>query len=808
MENNTEKIMTRTNILPVVPLRGKVAFPGGLVSFEAGREMTLKAIERASLTDDKQLFICTQKQTEKDEITTSDIYEVGCVAKIRQITRIAGSGIRVVCDGLYRAKARDIHVEEGYFCAVADELTTIRGDYVLEEAYLRTAKSMAKEAFLEGGRIPKETLMKMERCTDADEYMNLAFSAMRVKLEIKQKSLEEVDVIKRLKLFERCLNDELEISKLEKKIAGEVRQSIDKSQKEYFLREQLKAIHNELGDGGKEEDEYRARILEKKLPQELEVKCLKEVDKMGKMMPSSPEYTVITNYLDQVLALPWTEETTDTESLEDCEAVLEADHFGLEKIKERIVEYLAVLKLTGNMKAPILCFVGPPGVGKTSIASSVARALGRKFVRMSLGGVRDEAEIRGHRRTYIGAMPGRLIYGMKSAGVINPVFLLDEIDKITSDMHGDPASALLEALDPEQNSTFRDRFIEYPYDLSKVLFIATANTLETIPAPLLDRMEIIQLSGYTLEEKTQIARRYLVPKQLRANGLTDESASFNEEAIAYLIEGYTKEAGVRSLERTVGSVCRKIAVARAKKGDAERIEVSKEKAREYLGAPKFEIEEGNKKPQVGTAIGLAWTSVGGVTLSVETALSQGKGEVKLTGKLGEVMKESALTALSHIKSNAEEYGVDVDKLAKTDLHIHLPEGATPKDGPSAGITLATAMLSAFTGEKVRADIAMTGEITLRGKVLAIGGLKEKALAARRAGIKKVIIPKANLKDLEEMPKELKEDVRFIAVEEIGQVFDEVFVKKIERKSVRAKKRVEDKSVIMPKNARSGDSVRC
>ncbi|MBR6703737.1 MAG: endopeptidase La [Clostridia bacterium] len=800
--------MTRTNILPVIPLRGRVAFPNNLISFEAGREMTLKAIERASLTEDKQVLICTQKVTEQDDILANDLYTVGCVARIKQITRIPAGAIRVVCEGLYRARAREIHVEEGCFTTVCDEIESTHGDEILEEAYLRTAKAIVKDAFSENGKFPKETLVKMERIQDADEYMNIAFFSMRVKLEIKQQALEERDIIKRLQLLERCLNDELEISKLEKKISASVRQSIDKSQKEYYLREQLKAIHTELGDNGKEEDEYRAKVLSACLPKDLEEKCLKEVDRLGKMQNSAPEYTVIANYLDQVLALPWTTETVDTESLDECERVLEADHFGLEKIKERILEYLAVLKLTGSMKAPILCLVGPPGVGKTSIAQSIARALGRKFVRMSLGGVRDEAEIRGHRRTYIGAMPGRMIYGMKNAGSINPVFLLDEIDKITSDMHGDPASALLEALDPEQNSTFRDRFIEYPYDLSKVLFIATANSLDTIPAPLRDRMEIIELSGYTLEEKVEIARRYLVPKQLVTNGLTNEKAEFLDDALSFVVEGYTREAGVRSLERTIGSLCRKIAVKQAKDKTLSKQTVDKHIVKTLLGAPKFTLDESALAPQVGAVTGLAWTAVGGTTLTVEATTLAGKGEVKLTGKLGDVMKESALASLSYIRAHAEEYGLDAESFAKTDVHIHVPEGATPKDGPSAGITMATAVLSAFTGWQVRGDLAMTGEITLRGKVLPIGGLKEKALASRRVGIKKVIIPQGNEKDLESLPKVLKDEVEFFPVSDIKEVFDLAFIKEDNAPKAKPRKKSVKQMPVMPSENGGRDSVRC
>ncbi|MBR2320879.1 MAG: endopeptidase La [Clostridia bacterium] len=772
MENTILNTENSTNLLPIVPLRGKVAFPHTTISFEVGRKMTLKAIDRATNNGDRLVFIITQKQVEKEEITPDDLYAVGCVAKVKQVAQLTGGAIRVMCEGLYRARARVVSLSEadGCFYGVADPITVKRSDEILEEAYFRTAKELVKDVFSVDGKIPKETVTKLERITDSDEYVDVALSSMRIRLDVKQSILEEDRIIERLKHFERCLNDELEIAKIEKKIANAVRQNIDKNQKEYYLREQVKAIHTELGDDGKEEEEYRQKVMEKGLPEDLQDKCLKEINRMSKMQTSSPEYTVITGYLDQVLALPWREETADTEHLTDCVSVLEADHYGLEKIKERITEYLAVLKLTGNMKAPILCFVGPPGVGKTSIAQSVARALGRKFVRMSLGGVKDEAEIRGHRRTYIGAMPGRIMYGMKNAGSINPVFLLDEIDKITSDMHGDPAGALLEVLDPEQNNSFRDRYIEYPYDLSKVLFIATANSLDTIPAPLRDRMEIIELSGYTLEEKTEIARRYLVPKQLAANGLTDNHATFTEDGIRTAIEGYTREAGVRTLERTVGTLCRKVAVQYANDKTTPCVTVNADMVPSFLGAPRFKKEDERFETEVGVVTGLAWTSVGGTTLLVEAMLMPGKGEVKLTGKLGDVMKESAQAALTYIRANADKYGIPAEKFTQNDLHIHFPEGATPKDGPSAGITIACAILSVFTGRKVRGDVAMTGEITLRGKVLPIGGLKEKSLAARRVGIKTVLIPEGNARDVDELPSVVKDEVTFIPVKQVDEVF--------------------------------------
>ena len=784
-----EKQNRRTNLLSIVPLRGKVPFPGTVISFDAGRDVTIKALERANVTEDKLVFIAAQKETEKEKISASDIYQTGTVARIRTSTKLPGGSMRIFAEGLYRAKARNIGFEGGYYYAVTDEIPPVHGDSTLEEAYFRATKEMVKDTLLgDAMKFSKEAAAKLESCTDPDAYVNTVINVMRVRLEVKQEILETAQVIERLRLLERCLNDEAEISKIEKKISSVVRQNIDKSQKEYYLREQLKAIHSELGDDGQEEDAYREKIKAKKLPEEVEKKCLKEIDRMEKMQQSSPEYTVITGFLDWVLELPWTEETTDTEKLSECVKVLDADHYGLEKIKDRITEYLAVLKLTGSMKAPILCLVGPPGVGKTSIARSIARALGRKFVRMSLGGVKDEAEVRGHRRTYIGAMPGRILYAMKNAGSVNPVFLLDEIDKISSDMRGDPASALLEVLDPEQNVSFRDRYLEVPYDLSKVLFLTTANTLDTIPGPLRDRMEIIELSGYTLEEKKEIARRYLIPKQLQANGLTAKNAAFTDAGIRTIVEGYTMEAGVRTLERTIGTVCRKIAVKYADDRGMAKTKVDKAKVEELLGAPRFALDEARKTEEVGAVTGLAWTAFGGTTLTVEATKTHGKGEIRLTGKLGDVMKESALAAITFIRSHASDYGIDPDEFEKTDIHIHVPEGATPKDGPSAGVTIATAILSVFTGRKVRKDVAMTGEITLRGKVLPIGGLKEKSLAARRIGIKKVLMPFDNKKDIEEIPEQIRKEIEFIPVREADEVFA-VALLESEKKSTPKKRNI-------------------
>ena len=603
-----------------------------------------------------------------------------------------------------------------------------------------------------------------------EEFVNAASYNMNFKEGDKQQILEYSAIKEKLYAFFNFLVHEKEIIKTEKEISDKVKSSVEKSQREYYLRERLKAIHSELGDDENEKDELKERILAKKMPKEVEEKALKEFSRMDKMNPSSPDYTVLSTYLDWLLDLPFNEASKDRESIAEAKKILEADHYGLEKIKERIIEYLAVLKLTGKTGGSILCLYGPPGVGKTSIAKSVARALDRKFVRMSLGGVKDEAEIRGHRKTYVGAMPGRIMYAMKEAGTVNPVILLDEIDKLSSDLRGDPASALLEVLDPEQNVAFRDRYLEIPYDLSKVIFITTANSLETIPSPLLDRMEVLELSGYTRNEKCEIAKRYLVPKETVKNGLDVKRVKFEESAVYRLIDGFTREAGVRNLEREIGTVCRKVAIKVAENKVAKKQIVNEKKVGEYLGIRKYSKDKPIEEDEVGSATGLAWTAFGGTTLIIEVGLMRGKGEILLTGKLGDVMKESARAGISYIRSNAAKYGIDEEIFDKTDIHIHVPEGATPKDGPSAGITMATAILSAFTKKAVRKDVAMTGEITLRGKVLPIGGLKEKALAANRIGIKNIVIPKGNEKNLEEIPKEIRSKINFIPVENVDEVF--------------------------------------
>ncbi len=755
-------------VLPMVALRGRVVFPGVSTSFDVGRQMSLAAVDVAA-NNNMDLFVVSQKDSSVETPTEDDIYRVGVVCRIRQIVKMPGNNARVTVQALYRARINN-YIENAKFFEVEVERLYLKDeDFALVEANLRVAQASFKE-YCATVKFPKEIIDSIDAVQDAEEFSNFATFNMHFKDSEKQVVLEEDSLIARLKKFDELIAYELEIVNLEKKIASRVRQSIDKSQKEYYLREQLRAIHAELGDDEEERDIIRQQILDKRMPEEVEKKALKELSKMDKMPPSSPEYTVIRNYFDWLLDLPFNEQTTDTEDLNQATKILNEDHYGLEKVKERIVEYLAVLKLTKQIRGPILCFVGPPGVGKTSIARSVARALGRKFVRMSLGGVKDEAEIRGHRRTYIGAMPGRIIYAMKDAGTINPVFLLDEIDKISMDLRGDPASALLEVLDPEQNDTFRDRFLEIPYDLSKVLFITTANSLDTIPAPLLDRMELIQLSGYTQEEKAQIAKKYLIPKQIEQNGLTEKQICIDDSAIRAVIEGYTAEAGVRTLEREIGSLCRKVATRVAANPKRKKQVIKAENVEDYLGARKYFPDQALANDEVGAVTGLAWTAVGGTTLTVECMLTKGKGEIALTGKLGDVMKESARAAITYIRAHAEEYKIDKEMFIQNDIHIHVPEGATPKDGPSAGITMATAILSAFTGRAVKKSVAMTGEITLRGKVLPIGGLKEKSLAAYRLGIRDIIMPKANVKDLDDIPENIRKEITFYPVEEVCEVF--------------------------------------
>lgn len=765
---NTNNLIRKT--LPVIPLRGKVLFPKTVLSFDVGRPVSVRAVEQAQFYDG-EVFISSQKNAFVDSPKKEDLATVGVVAKIKQLVKMPSGDVKLSVESLYRAKILSFVVVDGYFTAdVIESPYIVCENYIEQEAHFRVAKNAFYEYTLLDKRIAKEVLKTIIDIVNPNDFIDNCLSVTPFKDADLLDLLCEDDTLMRLNKFARLFEHEVEIVKIEKKITSKVRANIDKSQKEFYLREQIRAIHEELGDDEDEKETLQQKIKDKKMPKEIEEKALKEIARLDKINPSSPDYSVILNYLDWILDLPFNDYTVDTKNLKDAKAILDSDHFGLKKVKERIVEYLAVLHLTKEIKGPILCFVGPPGVGKTSVATSIARALGRKFVRMSLGGVKDEAEIRGHRKTYVGAMPGRIIYGLKTAGSNNPVFLLDEIDKMSSDMHGDPASALLEVLDPEQNATFRDRYMEIPYDLSKVMFITTANTTDTIPTPLLDRMEIIELNGYTDEEKMEIAKRYLIPKQLKANGLSPLKAEFTDDAIREIIEGYTMEAGVRNLEREIGSVIRKIATVVAEHPRTKKKTVDKKDVFSYLGVKRHIKDEVLCKDEVGACTGLAWTAVGGTTLTIEVSIMHGKGEILLTGKLGDVMKESARAAISYIRSNASKYNIAEDVFDKNDIHVHVPEGATPKDGPSAGITMATAILSAFTKKSVKKSVAMTGEITLRGKILPIGGLKEKVLAAYRNGIKTIIIPKDNKKDLTEIPKEIAKEIKFVIAENVDEVF--------------------------------------
>ena len=760
--------------LPLVALRDRVVFPNISSGFDAGRTATLYAIKWAT-ENDRTVFICAQLDGTKTDVTAEDLYDIGTVARIERVAPISGDRLRITCRGLYRARTLSVYEQDGSLWATIEKMPVEHTDPVFEEAYFRTAKSILRDISQSDARFSKEAAQRLDGCSDPEQFIYLALDGLQLKYDVQQSIYSRLRLVDMFSDLDKQLNSELEIARLQHKIQSAVRQNIEKNQKEYYLREQLKAIHSELGDDEDEKTALEEKIKAKHMPPEVEEKALKELSRMSRMQTSSPDYNVLRTYIDWLLDLEWEKSTEDTPNLADAVKILEEDHYGLQKIKERITEYLAVLKLTNSLNAPVLCFVGPPGVGKTSIATSIARALGRKFVRMSLGGVKDESEIRGHRKTYVGAMPGRIINALKNAGSVNPVFLLDEIDKLSSDpFRGDPSSALLEVLDPAQNSTFRDRYLEVPYDLSKVLFITTANSVDTIPQPLLDRMELIRLEGYTQEEKREIAKRYLIPKRVAANGLSEGDVIFDDGGIDEIIDGYTREAGVRDLVRRIDAVCRKAAVAKAG-GRKRKTRVYKDTVKDFLGTRRYGRDEMLDTDQIGAATGLAWTAVGGTTLTIEVSAMHGKGDVLLTGKLGDVMKESARAAISYIRSNSDEYGISPETFENTDIHIHVPEGATPKDGPSAGITMATAILSAFTHKPVKRSIAMTGEITLRGKVLPIGGLKEKALAAYRIGIHDVIIPKDNQKDLEEIPQAIKDSINFIPVSDVDAVFKTAIV---------------------------------
>lgn len=767
----------KTHILPMIPVRGLVIFPLMSVHFDIGREKSIKALNLA-VEKDSLIFLTAQKFSQFTEPTVNQIYTIGTVAKIKQVLKLPGENVRVLIMGLYRAIIDKYTSTDNFFEVEVTALDVTRHEDSLIEAYKRNALNLFENFSKLDVKISPEIINTLKSTENPDSFIDIMAANAVHKDKDKQELLNETDLINRFIKLSSILTEEIEILKIEKRINGKVKLSIDKSQKEYYLREQIKAIHEELGESDEEVLTYTAAVKKLKMSKESEKKVLKEISRLSKMASSSPEAGVIRNYADWVCDLPWTRETKDNTDLKIAKEILDADHYGMAKAKERILEFLAVHTLTKSLKGPILCFVGPPGVGKTSIAKSIARALGRNYVRMSLGGVRDEAEIRGHRRTYIGAMPGRILYHLKSAGSINPVFLLDEIDKMSSDFRGDPASAMLEVLDPEQNYAFRDHFLELPYDLSKILFITTANTLDTIPMPLLDRMEVIQLSGYTEDEKLEIAKRYLLPKQALNNGISLSNIEIDESVIRLVINNYTRESGVRNLEREIANICRRVAKSFVEDNadiKTAKIVVDSAKAEEYLGVPKFKNDEMSLTDEIGAATGLAWTSVGGTALTIEVQVMKGKGEIVLTGHLGDVMKESARTALSFIRSRAEEYGINTAVFAENDIHIHVPEGAVPKDGPSAGITIATAIFSALTKQAVSKDVAMTGEITLRGKVLPIGGLKEKTLAAHRMGIRKVLIPFDNAKDMADLPENIRSEMNLVLVDSIKTVLEQAIV---------------------------------
>ncbi|KYD16265.1 endopeptidase La [Caldibacillus debilis] len=757
-------------IVPLLPLRGILVFPATVLHLDVGREKSIQALERAMIGE-HFIFLTTQKEVSIDDPTKDDMYPVGTLSKVKQMLKLPNGTIRVLVEGLKRGKIERFLKTDRYFEV---EITTYEnegGHDLEEEALVRTVLDYFEQYIRLSKKISFETFTSIQDIDEPGRMADLIASHMPLKLKEKQELLETFDVKERLQRLVNILHNEKEVIQLERKIGQRVKKALERTQKEYYLREQMKAIQKELGEKeGKfgEVEELREKIMKADMPEHVLNTALRELDRYEKMPSTSAESSVIRTYIDWLISLPWKKMTKDDLDLKKAERILNEDHYGLDKVKERVLEYLAVQKLTRSLKGPILCLVGPPGVGKTSLARSIARALNRHFVRISLGGVRDESEIRGHRRTYVGAMPGRIIQGMRKAGTVNPVFLLDEIDKMASDFRGDPAASLLEVLDPEQNKNFSDHYIEEPYDLSKVMFIATANNAAAIPEPLLDRMEVIAIPGYTEIEKLHIAKDYLLKKQLKEHGLTKGQLQIREDAIQQIIRYYTREAGVRGLERQIASICRKTAKIIIA-GEKKRVVVTKNRVAEFLGKPLYRYGRAEQEDQVGVATGLAFTVFGGDTLQIEVSLAPGKGKLVLTGKLGDVMKESAQAALSYIRSSAEKLGVDKDFYEKYDIHIHVPEGAVPKDGPSAGITIATALVSALTGKKVRKEVGMTGEITLRGRVLPIGGLKEKTLSAHRAGLSTVILPKDNEKDLDDIPESVRNDLNFILVSHVDEV---------------------------------------
>ncbi len=772
---------TREMTFPFVALRGLVAYPSVSVQLDIGRPQSIEAIQQ-SMSGTRYIAVAAQRDEAIDEPGWNDVYHVGVVAKIKQTLRLPGGVLRVLIEGVERVALKKITEENGCLRAEAVALSDWEIETEADKHELEAYRRVAITRFFEWADIvkgvPDEVLQLTDSYTDAGNTAYFIASKLPLQIAARQEVLEMLDVKKRIQYIGEALRAEIEIAELEAKLNSQVRAQMEKAQKEYFLREKIKAIHKELGDRKDQEtevEELRTALAALKLPKEIHEKIEKEIERLDSMPPAMAESAVIRNYIDWTMSLPWKKETKDRKDLKKAKEILDTDHFGLEKIKERILEHLAVKQLTNSLKGPILCLVGPPGVGKTSLARSIASAMNRKFIRVSLGGIRDEAEIRGHRRTYIGAMPGRLIQGIKQAGVKNPVFLLDEIDKLTSDMRGDPAAALLEALDPEQNNTFSDHFIEIPFDFSKVFWIMTANTIGDIPHPLLDRMEVIELSSYTAQEKLEIAKRYLVPKKINETGLAKREIVFSDEVLNLLIDGYTREAGVRGLEKVIGKVCRTIG-KNIVLGEETIPELNRERMEEWLGPVRYEETRIEEVDGIGLVRGMGWTPYGGSLLPVEVVAVPGKGKLILTGQLGDVMKESAQAGITYVRTVAKEWNIPEDFYEKQDLHIHLPEGAIRKDGPSAGITMATAMISALAGIPVHKDVAMTGEVTLRGTVLPVGGIKEKVLAAHREGMKKIILPKTNQRDIKEIPESARKELEFILVSHMNEVLPHALVK--------------------------------
>lgn len=765
-----------TKIFPVVALRGITVLPDMIVHFDVTREKSIQAIEKA-MQGEQTVFLVAQKSSEVDEPKIEDLYRIGVTAKIKQVIKLPTKTVRVMVEGLSRAELLSLQTEEGCFMATVMELEEIVPEYDEQEteAMLRNLKDLFSVYGKAHPKINKDLIGRLTDTTDVKQLTDQIIINIPVYYNDKQRLLEAIDFDERYDVLCGLLMNEVQIFKIRQDLQGKIKEKMDKNQKDYLLREQLKVIREELGDDFQSEAaNFEEAVCKLKADKAVKERIRKEIERFKNAGMNSSESAVIRGYIETLLELPWNKVSKDSKDIKRAEKILDEDHYGMEKVKERILEFLAVRALTQKGESPIICLVGPPGTGKTSIARSVAKSLNKEYVRISLGGVRDEAEIRGHRRTYVGAMPGRIANGLRSAGVKNPLMLLDEIDKVSSDYKGDTSAALLEVLDAEQNVKFRDHYVEIPLDLSEVLFIATANSVQTIPRPLLDRMELIEVSSYTENEKLHIAKEHLLPKQIKKNGLDKHKISVSDKALEQIIRGYTKEAGVRNLERKLGEVCRKAAREYVEK-DKKFIKVTASNLEKYLGKERYRYNMANEKDEIGIVRGLAWTSVGGDTLQIEVNTMPGKGEFKLTGQLGDVMKESAATGISYIRSIADNYQIPAEFFKENDIHIHIPEGAVPKDGPSAGITMATAMISAMTGRAVKANIAMTGEITLRGRVLPIGGLKEKLLAAKNAGITKVLAPKKNEKDVEEISMEIKKGLEIVLVETMEEVLHHVLV---------------------------------